>query len=264
MSFGRTLAISLAALLLNCSLFHANAKAQARRGGNLAAAGVYKAQIVPNWFGNTRGFGIANDLRDGEGVCAGGCGGGTRKAAFDHEKLAAALSSASGKQISAERFPFDSIDFIDNDQALRFSVGEVWWKCDLRSYQCEKLVNGAQKAAQPAEPPGPFPRGGRGGRGNRSPRSGDGKWTALLKDHNLFIRSLDNGKEIQLSNDGKEGFEYAERSGRRIPRCWSPGASNRASIRMFIVSNHRRAAAAGLFCTRHPMRCREIDLTRSN
>jgi dienelactone hydrolase len=40
----------------------------------------------------------------------------------------------------------------------------------------------------------------------------------LLKDHNLFIRSLDNGKEIQLSNDGKEGFEYARAE-------WSPDSS---------------------------------------
>jgi hypothetical protein len=153
--FGRTLAISLAALLLNSSLFHANAKAQARRGGNLAAAGVYKAQIVPNWFGNNSRFWYRNDLRDGakEFVLVDAVAG-TRKAAFDHRKLAGALSSASGKQISAERLPFESIDFIDEDKSIRFNVGEVWWKCDLRSYQCEKIVDGAQKAAQPAEPPG--------------------------------------------------------------------------------------------------------------
>jgi hypothetical protein len=45
-------------------------------------------------------------------------------------------------------------------------------------------------------------------------RSPDGKWTVSIKEQNIFIRGED-GQEIQLSTDGKEGHGY-----RRAE--WSP------------------------------------------
>ena len=47
-----------------------------------------------------------------------------------------------------------------------------------------------------------------------SNRSSDGKWTVSIKDQNVFVKGED-GQEIQLSTDGKEGFGY-----RRAE--WSP------------------------------------------
>jgi len=43
----------------------------------------------------------------------------------------------------------------------------------------------------------------------RSPRSPDGKWTAFVKDNNVFVRATDGGEEIQLSQDGASGQAYA-------------------------------------------------------
>ncbi len=51
-------------------------------------------------------------------------------------------------------------------------------------------------------------------RGEPSNRSPDGKWTVSVKDQNVFVKSED-GQEIQLSADGKEGNGY-----RRAE--WSP------------------------------------------
>lgn len=51
-------------------------------------------------------------------------------------------------------------------------------------------------------------------RGEPSNRSPDGKWTVSIKDQNVFIRGED-GQDIQLSTDGKEGHGY-----RRAE--WSP------------------------------------------
>ena len=48
-----------------------------------------------------------------------------------------------------------------------------------------------------------------------SGRSPDDKWTAMVQDHNVVIKSRDDEKEIQLSNDGKEGLAYGRLS-------WSP------------------------------------------
>jgi dipeptidyl aminopeptidase/acylaminoacyl peptidase len=91
----------------------------------------------------------------------------TKKPAFDHEKLAAALSAASGTKYTAVTLPFTepapaggrggfaagALTFIDYESAITFAAAGFMWNCNLASYQCTK---GA------AVPQGP---GGRGGRG---------------------------------------------------------------------------------------------------
>src|SRR4029077_19676737 len=51
-------------------------------------------------------------------------------------------------------------------------------------------------------------------RGERDMRSLDGKWTAVVRDHNVFVRS-DDGKETQVSTGGAEANSYG-----RVE--WSP------------------------------------------
>src|SRR3954468_14116561 len=110
------------------------AAAQSGRGGNQFAAGVYKSQIAPHWLaGNTR-FWYRNDLRAGakEFILV-DASAGTRKPAFDHQRLAAALSRATGKEFSPDHLPFTSIDFLDDSKSIRFQTGGVAYKCDLDS-----------------------------------------------------------------------------------------------------------------------------------
>src|SRR5205085_10282371 len=63
---------------------------------------------------------------------------GNRREAFDHTKLAAALSKAAGQDYRADRLPFDSIEFVDTSRAVRFKVGGTAWECDLSSYECSR------------------------------------------------------------------------------------------------------------------------------
>ena len=111
-----------------------------------------------------------------------------RQAAFDHAKLAAALSTAAGRSYSAEKLPFDAFDFVQNGQAIQIDVEKSEWVCDLTSYTCKK----AGPSASPAE--------------SRSP---DKRWSAFVKDHNLYVRSLSTQEEIQLTNDGTPDDGYA-------------------------------------------------------
>ena len=99
-------------------------------------------------------------------------GAATKKAAFDHEKLAAAISSATGKTYTALTLPFapptggrggaagrgaaaatsSPLTFIDGERGIRFGSGGFLWKCTLTDYACAK------------EGPIPAPTaGGRGG-----------------------------------------------------------------------------------------------------
>jgi len=209
--------------------------------------GVYKTQIQPHWLENGR-FWYRNDLRGGnrEFVLV-DANKGERRPAFDHDRLAAALSKATGKQYRGDRLPFDSIEF-PAAATVRFRVSGESWQCDLNSYECKKAGTSAtlSKPAPPAspepEPPGlldpePVPdteeftalqRPRR--QPDRSGRSPDGKWTAWIKDANVFVRSQD-GQERQLSRDGKAGLEYGMLT-------WSP--DSRALVAFRIEPGERK------------------------
>jgi dipeptidyl aminopeptidase/acylaminoacyl peptidase len=69
--------------------------------------------------------------------------------------------------------------------------------------------------------------GGRGGRGNATPTSSDGKWTAFVRDNNVFLRDAD-GAEKPLSEDGVEGDAYGRLD-------WSPDSAALIAFRTHPV-----------------------------
>ncbi len=242
----------------------ASAAAQQRRGGfGGPERGVYKARINPRWFQNNTRFWYRNDLRDGakEFVVV-DAEHGTRQPAFDHQKLAAALSRAAAAQFNADRLPFSEIEFIEQAKAIRFDAADKTWRCDLNSYECVAIagraesspakrlplpgqragvsVNGAYDSPDANEPedargqtPSPADEGtppaqqqgsqrqtqaegqhqtradkrtrGEQGESRRSP---DGKWSAFIKEYNVYLRSEDDGPEHQLSQDGQQANAY--------------------------------------------------------
>ena len=214
----------------------------------------YKTRITPHWFhGNTR-FWYLNELRGGtkEFILV-DAEKGTRQPAFDHQKLAQALTKAAGAEYQAGKLPFNSIEFVDEGKAIRFDANGTSWQCDLASYACTKVGKSTappnrdnspvpeetqpatdappiwMEAADPDEAPAvqQQPQDRRRGQGEQrpAPRSPDGKWTAFIKDHNLYLRPTDGGAEVQLTKDGKEGNAYG------MPH-WSPDRQTLAAFRI--------------------------------
>ena len=225
------------AIVVALTLAAANAALAQRQGRGQFQSGVYKSRITPHWFHNDTRFWYRNDLRGGakEFVVV-DVQAATRQPAFDHQRLAAALSKATGKEHAAERLPFEEIEFLDQAKAIRFSAADTTWRCDLASYECAKTdapqarnENQQDEDGQPGRrqrPGGAPPRDADLGlRGGRSPRSPDGKWTASVRDHNVFLRAEEDGKETQLSDDGKENLAYGMLQ-------WSPDSSTLVAYRI--------------------------------
>jgi dipeptidyl aminopeptidase/acylaminoacyl peptidase len=206
--------------------------------------GVFKAEVTPHWFDHDTHFWYRNDLRGGakEFILV-DAENGKRDFAFDHKKLAEALSKAADKEYKADRLPFGSIEFVAENKAVQFQVADVMWKCDLASYECTKVKTGQKPPADetPAEqdvkldeepnPDNPEvneepvafqrPRPEDAGREARSP---DRKWTAFVKDNNVYVRDAD-GKETQLSDTGKAGNAHGLLT-------WSPDSKAVVSCRI--------------------------------
>jgi hypothetical protein len=233
-------------------------------------SGVYKDRVTPHWFAGESRFWYRNDLRGGarEFVVV-DADVGTRGPAFDHARLAAGLLKAAGKEYKPDRLPFDAIEFVNDGKAVRFTAGGTGWTCDLTTYECTRgpavpppdeqaLAEEEPPASDPGdESPAPSeaaqpPR--RQQPAQRSPRSPDGRWNAVIKESNVFLRAAD-GKEVQLSRDGKDGAAYGMLN-------WSPDSRSLVAFRIepgedkevyLIESSPRGGGRAKLHTRAYPL-----------
>ncbi|HXJ94450.1 MAG TPA: DPP IV N-terminal domain-containing protein [Terriglobia bacterium] len=146
-----------------------------------------------------------------------------RTPAFDHVKLAAALSAASGHTYEANKLPLSAIEFSADGQFVSFNVGRRRFQCDREGAKCTS-ESGMEVA--PGRP---------GGRTTNEGASPDQKKAALIRDYNLWVRDVASGKESQLTTDGVKDFSYAldnagwEKSDRPI-LLWSPDSKKIATF----------------------------------
>jgi len=194
---------------------------QQRRWGRFNQ-GVYKARIEPHWLGKSPRFWYRNDLRGGEReFILVDAEKDTQGPAFDHAKLAASLSKVSGDAYAANKLPLDDIEFSDDLSAIRFTVDGTRWSCELSTYDCTKWSSPSPTDEQNGAASDSFRGRGRGGLRNRDNGRGgqseerrdggpspDGKWTAFVRDNNVFLKADGDDAEIQLSHDGSEGHAY--------------------------------------------------------
>jgi dipeptidyl aminopeptidase/acylaminoacyl peptidase len=184
-------------------------------------------EVTPHWIGKTDCFWYRVKTAHGKEFIRVDPLGNGRNPAFDHHRLAAALSRTTKTAYEAFHLPFDDIIFADGDRDVQFQVGETIWVCDLQSYVCTKIDT--KSVSQSDEL-----------------RSDDGKWTAFTREHNVYIRSLESEKEIPLTTDGVLHFDYASypesdtswisrrREGNKLPplAAWSPDSKRLITHRL--------------------------------
>ncbi|MGZ3950132.1 MAG: DPP IV N-terminal domain-containing protein, partial [Flavisolibacter sp.] len=126
----------------------------------------------------------------------------TRSSAFDAQRLARAISSATGKQVSAASLPFNSFTYSNDNTAITFKANGQQWTANLQNYTLTKDTSGQINNSSGQ---GGFRRRGAG----NEVTSPDGTKTAYIKDWNLWMRDTKTGKETQLTTDGVKDFGYA-------------------------------------------------------
>ena len=101
---------------------------------------IYRDRVEPHWFANNTHFWYRVALPGGqrEFVLV-DTGAGIRRPAFDHPKVADALSAATSTNIDAGRLPIDALEFSDDLQSVTLtgSIGE--WNLKLNSYKLQKI-----------------------------------------------------------------------------------------------------------------------------
>jgi dipeptidyl aminopeptidase/acylaminoacyl peptidase len=184
---------------------------------------VLNAAIAPHWSSDGDRFWYRKDLVGGDHeFIVVDAVKGERKPAFDHKRLAAALSKITGKEYLSGRLPIDRLDFAEKDGAFWFTTTAGAWKCDLADYTLtEEKPPPAPASKTLVVPSAPVSRR-RGPRGSESP---DKKWTAFVRDSNLYLREKDSGRELALSQEGKPDDAYTGEV------FWSPDSAKLVGLR---------------------------------
>ncbi len=206
------------------------------------------------WIENTPRFWYRRSVRGGHEFMLVDAETLARRPAFDHARLAASLSAATGQTYTATTLPFSMLTFLDQERAIQFIAAQATWRCELSDYTCRRTG--------PA-PTGPFGRSGpeedfprefendvedgmfflppqaqqtRRGFPPASPSSPqepqvktspDGRWEAFIRNYNVYLRPKGRTELIPLSYDGSEGNYYTFSS-----ITWSPDSRRLVAYRV--------------------------------
>ena len=188
-----------------------------------------------SWIGDSHRFTYRRTVAGGSTFLLVDADALERRPAFDHGRLATALSEATGESYTEITLPFTQFELDDDEGAIDFEIDDRAWRCGLTAYDCTAST----------EEPASSGRGGRGGgRGGRGGGAGgvpddeplvspDGEWEAVVENFNVAIRRAGNEELTMKSTDGSEGDYYEPRS-----LVWSPDSKKLAAYR--VTPGYRR------------------------
>ncbi len=203
---------------------------------------------APTWIGETGRFWYRKSVEGGNGFVLVDAATQDRGPAFDHDRLAASLSTARDTAYTGVMLPFRGFTYEDEEQAIEFVLsvsgfggrrsgpapGDSTWRCSLSDYRCENM--------------GPVPvREGRGRsigyqagpgqlwriQGEEPLESPNEEWEAFIQNYNVAVRKVGEEEYTLLSNDGSEGNTYTHAS-----MAWSPDSKKLAVFR--VIPGHQR------------------------
>jgi dipeptidyl aminopeptidase/acylaminoacyl peptidase len=174
----------------------------------------------PNWLANGRFWYRVTRAAGAEFIMV-DARRGTRTPAFDHVRLASALSASTGQSSEATRLPFTTFTLAHDARAITVTAHERRWTCSIVQYTCVRADSTAAGAAFPAPP--------------NSVTSPDGRIAAYIRDFNLWVKDLATGRDRQLTTDGIKDFAYATNNAGWIKSdepvlLWSPDSRRIATF----------------------------------
>lgn len=146
------------------------------------------ADVQPQWSADGKSFLYRRQTTVGWEWIVVESATGSRDQAFDHRRLAARLKKDIGVVSRSDRLPLEGVELCASGE-IRFSTGGRRYAIDAACRRIEAVVEPAVGADEL--------------------RSPDGRWVAFRKGFDLYIRSLVDGADRRLTEDGRHGLGYA-------------------------------------------------------
>lgn len=181
---------------------------------------VLYAGVVPHWVDQTSAFWYVRQTEKGKEYVKVDAASKKRTALFDQQKMAAALTEKAGRAISAYNLPLQNCRLNISLDTLRFQLDGKFWAYSIKN---NRLLDEGAIPPRGKERHWMEVDDEKEGRPVTSP---DGKWTAFIKNDNVYVREVATGKEKQLSQDGTLSNYYSSYI------QWSPDSKSVVSCRI--------------------------------
>lgn len=181
---------------------------------------VYYSGVDAHWIGQTHAFWYVRHTPEGDFYQLVDADSRERSLLFNHDSLAVALRTASGREVRPGGLGLQRLSVSDDRKTLDFEfAGRRWhYRLEGNTLECRGDV--------------PAPRKGRhwmevdDEKGGGPVTSPDGKWVAYVRENNVWVREKATGRERQLSYDGTIGFYYSSYI------RWSPDSRKLVSYKL--------------------------------
>jgi dipeptidyl-peptidase 4 len=178
---------------------------------------VLRAEVRPEWLEADR-FWYRVRTAEGHEFILVDPARGTRERAFDHERLAQALTAATGTTYSPWSLPVERLTPVQDGRRLGFELERRRWECDVIEYRCERPATEVERLTDAVLSP-------------------DGRYAAFRRDHDLWVREQATGNETRLTTDGVARYGYATdnegwRRSERPAVTWSPDGARLLTYRV--------------------------------
>ena len=181
---------------------------------------VLYAGVVPHWVDQTSAFWYVRQTEKGKEYVKVDAASKKRTALFDQQKMAAVLTEKAGREINAYNLPLQNCRLNISLDTLRFQLDGKFWAYSIKN---NRLLDEGAIPPRGKERHWMEVDDEKEGRPVTSP---DGKWTAFIKNDNVYVREVATGKEKQLSQDGTLSNYYSSYI------QWSPDSKSVVSCRI--------------------------------
>ena len=187
-------------------------------------------RVEPHWMADGSSFWYAEGTPADTVIWKVDPEANTKAPLFDAARLRKVLAEQLGHEQPYKGLPFDTLTFTDQDETtVRFSVEGKKLLLSLDDYAVTPAPVSPEREKLLVEPQ--ITRKG----DNNYPdlhevRSPDGKWFVGLHQHNLWLRSADDGSVVQLTTNGVEDYEWGNLPWVFAP-AWSPDSLKLAVTR---------------------------------
>ena len=163
-------------------------RAQQFLPGNLRHR-MFIADVTPHWIAEKNRFWYRKAGMKGVEFILVDPAQNTFGPAFDHERLAAALTKEAKREVQPTELPFDTFDYTKDGKSISFQVDATPWTCQLENYECKRAPEPAAGQYEEASP--------------------NKEWVAYVKEHDLYLRYAPTGEIVRLTHDGEASWDYA-------------------------------------------------------
>ena len=184
--------------------------------------------VDPQWAEDEPTFWYRRSVEGGDEFIWVDAKAGTKRPAFNHQRLARSLSNQTGESYSSYDLPFRTFEFVNNNRAIEFSLNDSIYTCTLSRYSCSVEADDSDG-------------GGWSGWGawdsdvtpedlshsDEREMSPDESHEAYIQNFNVAIRDVETDEVIYRSTDGSEGNYYDFDS-----FSWSPDSKKLAASRV--------------------------------